>query len=33
MLERWPESFLATKAWQTVKKKIIRSGKAWGEKE
>jgi hypothetical protein len=33
MVERWPESFLATKAWQTVKKKIIKSRKVWGDGE
>ena len=32
MLARWPESFLATHAWQTTRKKIERSKKAWGEK-
>jgi uncharacterized protein (DUF169 family) len=33
MLGRWPESFLATKAWQTVKKKILRSRRVWGEQD
>lgn len=31
MLTRHGESFLTTKTWQTTKKKIIRSSKAWGE--
>jgi uncharacterized protein (DUF169 family) len=31
MVERWPESFLATKTWQGVRKKIDRSRKVWGE--
>jgi uncharacterized protein (DUF169 family) len=31
MLTRWPESFLTTKTWTTVKKKILRSQKVWGE--
>ncbi len=31
MLERYPESFLKTKTWPTVQKKIKRSKKAWGE--
>lgn len=31
MLKRWPDSFLATKTWATVKKKIARSARAWGE--
>ena len=31
MLERYDESFLKSKVWETVKKKIERSKKAWGE--
>lgn len=31
MLERYEGSFLKTKTWETVKKKIERSKKAWGE--
>ncbi|RJX28702.1 MAG: hypothetical protein C4525_15765 [Desulfarculus sp.] len=31
MLERWPQSFLTTKTWATVHKKIARSARAWGE--
>lgn len=31
MLERWPESFLTTRTWAGVKKKIALSRKAWGE--
>ncbi len=31
MLTRWPESFLTTHTWATVKRKIKRSKKAWGE--
>lgn len=31
MLHRYGESFLATKTWGTVRKKIARSKKAWGE--
>jgi uncharacterized protein (DUF169 family) len=31
MIDRWPESFLNTKTWATVKKKITRSRKVWGE--
>jgi len=31
MVTRWPESFLTTDTWTTVKKKIARSRKAWGE--
>lgn len=30
-LARWPESFLPTKTWDVVKKKIARSREAWGE--
>jgi uncharacterized protein (DUF169 family) len=33
MVNRWSESFLATKTWATVKKKINRSRRAWGEGE
>jgi hypothetical protein len=33
MVNRWPESFLTTKTWTTVRKKIERSRKAWGEGE
>lgn len=31
MIMRYPESFLKTKIWDTVAKKIQRSKKAWGE--
>ena len=31
MLNRYGESFLTTKTWETVQKKISRSKKAWGE--
>lgn len=31
MLESWSDSFLTTNAWATVKKKIGRSRRAWGE--
>lgn len=31
MLERWEDSFLTTKTWTLVQKKIRRSKKAWGE--
>jgi uncharacterized protein (DUF169 family) len=31
MLNRYEESFLTTKTWETVQKKILRSKKAWGE--
>ena len=31
MVNRWPESFLTTRTWQMVRKKIDRSSKAWGE--
>ena len=31
MLHRFGESFLTTKTWSTVQKKILRSKKAWGE--
>jgi uncharacterized protein (DUF169 family) len=29
--ERWPESFLTTKTWAVVQKKIARSKRVWGE--
>ncbi|MBW1981681.1 MAG: DUF169 domain-containing protein [Deltaproteobacteria bacterium] len=31
MVKRWPESFLTTKTWATIRKKIDRSKRAWGE--
>jgi uncharacterized protein (DUF169 family) len=31
MLSRYRESFLTTKTWEAVQKKIVRSKKAWGE--
>jgi uncharacterized protein (DUF169 family) len=31
MVEQWPESFLTADAWSQVKKRILRSQKAWGE--
>jgi uncharacterized protein (DUF169 family) len=31
MIARWPESFLNTKTWTMVKKKIALSKKTWGE--
>lgn len=31
MVQRWQESFLTTKTWEGIKKKISRSRKAWGE--
>jgi len=31
MLDRYGESFLFTKTWSTVRKKIARSKKNWGE--
>ncbi len=31
MVARWPESFLTTDTWATVKKKILHSRKVWGE--
>lgn len=31
MITRWPESFLNTKTWATVKNKIALSKKTWGE--
>ena len=33
MVNRWSESFLTTKTWAMVRKKINRSRKAWGEGE
>ena len=33
MLQRFDASFLKTKTWSTVQKKIARSQKAWGEVE
>lgn len=33
MYERFPESFLKTKTWTTVQKKIDRSNKAWAPKK
>jgi uncharacterized protein (DUF169 family) len=32
MVQRWPESFLTTSTWGTVKKKIALSRKTWGSK-
>ena len=31
MVSRWPESFLTTKTWSAVRKKIARSYKVWNE--
>ena len=31
MISRWPESFVTTNTWSTVRKKIARSSKVWGE--
>jgi uncharacterized protein (DUF169 family) len=31
MVNRWPESFLTTPTWATVKRKIARSQKVWGK--
>lgn len=31
MVNRWPESFLKTATWEAVRKKAVRSRKAWGE--
>jgi hypothetical protein len=31
MLERYSESFLKMHTWETTRKKIARSRKAWGE--
>jgi uncharacterized protein (DUF169 family) len=33
MVRRYEDSFLATKTWQTVEKKIARSRKAWNEQD
>ena len=33
MLDRFEDSFLKTGTWSTVQKKIMRSKRAWGEKE
>jgi hypothetical protein len=33
MVTRWPESFLTGHTWATVRKKIARSERAWGESE
>jgi hypothetical protein len=33
MLERFEESFLMTKTWSTVRKKISRSKRTWGEED
>ena len=33
MLERYDYSFLTTKTWSTVRKKIMRSKRVWGEIE
>ena len=33
MAERWPESFLTTKTWAIVQKKIARSQRVWGEEK
>jgi uncharacterized protein (DUF169 family) len=31
MIDKWPQSFLTTKAWKNVQKKVARSRKAWDE--
>ncbi|MFC1833848.1 DUF169 domain-containing protein [Thermodesulfobacteriota bacterium] len=31
MVDRWPESFIQTGSWNTVKKRIAKSRRAWGE--
>jgi uncharacterized protein (DUF169 family) len=31
MVARWPESFLTTRTWEIVRKKIERSRRTWGE--
>jgi len=31
MVARWSESFLTTKTWEGIKKKMLKSRKAWGE--
>jgi hypothetical protein len=33
MLDARPESFLAAKTWAGVRTKVLRSRKAWGDKE
>lgn len=33
MVRRWSESFLTTRTWETVRKRINRSRRAWGEPE
>jgi len=33
MLERFEDSFLMTRTWSTVRKKISRSKRTWGEEE
>jgi uncharacterized protein (DUF169 family) len=33
MLDRFEDSFLKTKTWETVRKKISRSKRAWGEEQ
>jgi hypothetical protein len=31
MLDRWEHSFLTTETWKNIRKKVVRSQKAWGE--
>jgi hypothetical protein len=31
MLDRWEQSFLTTETWKNIRKKVLRSQKAWGE--
>jgi uncharacterized protein (DUF169 family) len=31
MLQRWKQSFLTTRTWQTVRQRIVRSRRAWAE--
>jgi len=33
MLDRFEDSFLKTKTWETVRKKISRSKRVWGEEQ
>ena len=33
ILEKWPNSFLNKKAWQTARKKVSRSRRTWGEEK
>ncbi len=33
MVDRWNESFLTTPTWETIRKRINRSRRAWGEDE